>query len=101
MELGFFPGGEIVAAGTPEEIKKNKKSMTGKYLAGEHKIEIPKERRQLTDKIVLNKAKEHNLKDVTLNLPLGGMTCITGVSGSGKSTLVTKVLIPAIKNHLT
>ncbi|MGE3608865.1 MAG: excinuclease ABC subunit UvrA [Bacteriovoracaceae bacterium] len=94
-------GGEIVACGTPEEIKKNKKSMTGKYLSGELKIEVPKERRKLTNKIVLNKAREHNLQDVTLNLPLGGMTCITGVSGSGKSTLVHKVLIPAIKNYLS
>ncbi|WP_408098351.1 excinuclease ABC subunit UvrA [Peredibacter sp. HCB2-198] len=94
-------GGEIVAAGTPEEIKKNKKSITGKYLSGELKIEVPAKRRSLKDHIVLNKAKEHNLQDVTLKLPLGGMTCITGVSGSGKSTLVHKVLIPAIKNYLS
>lgn len=94
-------GGEIVATGTPDQIKANKKSMTGKYLSGQLKIEVPKERRKLTTKITLNKAKEHNLKDVTLNLPLGGMTCITGVSGSGKSTLVHKVLIPAIKNYIS
>ncbi len=94
-------GGEIVACGTPDEIKKNKKSITGKYLSGELKIEIPKKRRQLTEKIVLNKAKEHNLQDVTLNLPLGGFTCITGVSGSGKSTLVHKILIPAVKNYIS
>ncbi|WPU65412.1 excinuclease ABC subunit UvrA [Peredibacter starrii] len=94
-------GGEIVAAGTPEEVKKNKKSITGKYLSGDLKIEVPKKRRDLKDHIVLNKAKEHNLQDVTLKLPLGGMTCITGVSGSGKSTLVHKVLIPAVKNYLS
>ena len=94
-------GGEIVAAGTPDEVKKNKKSITGKYLSGELKIHIPEKRRKLTDLIILNKAKEHNLKDVTLKLPLGGMTCVTGVSGSGKSTLVHKVLIPAIKNYLS
>ncbi|MFP5386618.1 MAG: excinuclease ABC subunit UvrA [Bacteriovoracia bacterium] len=94
-------GGEIVVAGTPEEVKKNKKSITGKYLSGELKIHIPEKRRKLHDMIVLEKAKEHNLKDVTLSLPLGGMTCITGVSGSGKSTLVHKVLIPAIKNYLS
>ena len=94
-------GGEIVAVGTPEEIKKNKKSITGKYLSGELKIAVPEKRRKLTEKIVLNKAKEHNLKDVTLTLPLGGMTCITGVSGSGKSTLVHKILIPAVKNQIT
>lgn len=94
-------GGDIVAAGTPEEVRKNKKSITGKYLSGEIKIEIPKERRKLTKKITLNKARENNLQDVTLHLPLGGMTCITGVSGSGKSTLVHKVLIPAVKNYLS
>jgi excinuclease ABC subunit A len=99
--LAGIHGGEIVACGTPPEVKKNTKSVTGKYLTGELKIEIPKTRRKLEQKIVLNKAREHNLKDVTLNLPLGGMVCITGVSGSGKSTLVHKVLIPAIKNYLS
>lgn len=94
-------GGEIVAAGTPEELKKNKNSITGKYLSGELKILVPKERKKLKDKIVLNRAREHNLKDVTLNLPLEGLTCLTGVSGSGKSTLVHKVLIPAVKNYLS
>lgn len=94
-------GGEIVAVGTPDEIKRNKNSMTGRYLAGELCIEVPKERRKLQSNIVLKKANEHNLKDVTLNLPLGGLICITGVSGSGKSTLVHRVLIPAIKNYLS
>jgi excinuclease ABC subunit A len=94
-------GGEVVACGTPEEIKKNKNSITGKYLSGTLKIQVPETRRKLTKKITLNKAREHNLQDVTLQLPLGGMTCITGVSGSGKSTLVHKVLIPAIKNYLS
>ncbi len=99
--LAGIHGGEVVAFGTPEEVKKNKKSITGKYLSGVLKIEVPKERRKLTNKIVLNKAREHNLQDVTLHLPLGGMTCVTGVSGSGKSTLIHKVLVPAIKNYLT
>lgn len=94
-------GGEIVSAGTPEEVMKDKTSITGKYLSGKLQIEVPKERKKLTKKITLNKAKEHNLKDVTVSIPLGGLTCITGVSGSGKSTLVHKVLIPAIKNHLS
>ena len=94
-------GGEIVAAGTPEEIKKNKKSITGKYLSGELKIQIPKKRRELKEFITLEKAREHNLQDVTLKLPLGGLTCVTGVSGSGKSTLIHKILVPAIKNHLS
>ena len=94
-------GGEVVAAGTPEEVMKNKKSLTGRYLSGVDKIHIPTERRKLTNKIILNKARENNLKDVTLHLPLGGLTCITGVSGSGKSTLVHKILIPAVKNYLS
>lgn len=94
-------GGEIVAAGSPEEVKKNKQSITGKYLNGDLKIHVPEKRRTFKDFIVLDKAKEHNLQDVTLKLPLGGMTCITGVSGSGKSTLVHKVLIPAVKNYLS
>ncbi len=99
--LAGIHGGEIVAAGTPEEVKKNKMSITGKYLSGEIKIHVPEIRRRLTDYIVLEKAREHNLQDVTLRLPLGGLTCITGVSGSGKSTLVHKVLIPAIRNYLS
>lgn len=94
-------GGEIVAAGTPEQVKKDKNSITGKYLSGELAIHVPKERRTFKDYIVLEKAREHNLQDVTLKLPLGGMICITGVSGSGKSTLVHKVLIPAVKNYLS
>jgi excinuclease ABC subunit A len=99
--LAGIHGGEIVAAGTPEQVKKNKNSITGKYLSGELKINIPQLRRRLTDYIVLEKAREHNLQDVTLKLPLGGLSCITGVSGSGKSTLIHKVLIPAIKTYLS
>ncbi len=104
IDMGPFAGihgGEVVAAGTPDEIKKNKSSITGQYLSGKKKIEVPTDRRKLTQKIILNKAKENNLHDVTLTLPIGGLTCITGVSGSGKSTLVHKVLVPAIKNYLT
>ena len=94
-------GGEVVSAGTPAEVMKDKKSITGKYLSGELKIEVPKERKKLTKKITLNKAKEHNLNDVTVSIPLHGLTCITGVSGSGKSTLIHKILVPAIKSYLT
>lgn len=94
-------GGEVVSAGTPEEVMSDKKSITGKYLSGTLKIEVPKNRKTLTKKITLNKAKEHNLKDVTVNIPLGGLTCVTGVSGSGKSTLIHKILVPAIKNQLS
>ncbi|MES2528380.1 MAG: excinuclease ABC subunit UvrA [Bdellovibrionota bacterium] len=94
-------GGEVVSAGTPAEVMKDKKSITGKYLSGDLKIEVPKERKTLTKKITLNKAKEHNLKDVTVSIPLHGLVCITGVSGSGKSTLIHKILVPAIKSYLT
>lgn len=99
--LAGIHGGEIVAAGTPEEVKKNKNSITGKYLNGDLKIHIPEKRRTPKDFVVLDKAKEHNLQDVTLKLPIGGMTCITGVSGSGKSTLIHKILVPAVKNYLS
>ena len=94
-------GGEIVAVGTPEEVKNNKASITGKYLKGDLKIEVPTKRRKFTDFITLNKANEHNLQNVTLKVPLGGLTCISGVSGSGKSTLVHRILIPAVKKQLT
>lgn len=104
IDMGPFAGihgGSVVSAGTPAEVMKDPNSITGKYLSGTLKIEVPKERRKLTQKIVLNKAREHNLKDVTLELPLGGLTCVTGVSGSGKSTLIHKILVPAVKNHLS
>jgi excinuclease ABC subunit A len=104
IDMGPFAGahgGEIVSAGTPEDVKKDNNSLTGKYLSGSKKINIPTKRRVLKEKITLNKARENNLNDVTLSLPLGGMVCITGVSGSGKSTLVHKVLIPGIKNYLS
>lgn len=94
-------GGEVVSAGTPDVVKNDKKSITGQYLSGTRKIHIPEKRRALKEFITLNKAREHNLQDVTLKLPLGGMTCITGVSGSGKSTLIHKILVPAIKNYLS
>lgn len=94
-------GGEIVSAGTPEQVMKDSKSITGKYLSGKLKIEVPKERRKLTKNITLKKANENNLKDVNVIIPLEGLTCVTGVSGSGKSTLIHKVLIPAVKNQLT
>lgn len=93
-------GGEIVASGTPAEVTRNTKSLTGRYLAGKEKIDIPANRRKAEKKVILQEAREHNLDGVTFELPVGVMTCLTGVSGSGKSTLVHRVLIPAIKNYL-
>ena len=88
-------GGEIVARGTPEEIIANPASMTGQYLSGEKEIAVPKTRNKGNGKqLVLSGASGNNLQNVTLTLPLGVMTCITGVSGSGKSTLINATLYP-------
>ncbi|MFT5321767.1 MAG: excinuclease ABC subunit A [Pseudohongiellaceae bacterium] len=89
-------GGQVVAQGTVEQIINNKNSLTGKYLSGKERIEIPGQRVEYnTDKqVVLSGAQGNNLKNVTLELPLGLMTCITGVSGSGKSTLINNTLYP-------
>ena len=86
-------GGEVVAAGTPEEVMANPKSLTGRYLKGELKIEVPEKRRKLSNKwIKIKGAKANNLKNVDVKIPLGVITCVTGVSGSGKSSLVNEVL---------
>ena len=86
-------GGKIVAAGTPKEVMENKNSITGNYLSGRMKISLPKERRKLTNKwIKIKGARENNLKGVNVDIPLGIITCITGVSGSGKSSLINEVL---------
>ncbi len=93
-------GGEVVAEGTPNEIKSNKKSITGLYLSGKFQINKTSPRRKADSFIDLKKASENNLKNINFRLPLNSFVCLTGVSGSGKSTLVHKVLIPAIKNRL-
>ncbi len=94
-------GGAIVASGTPEQVMKVKESVTGQYLAGKIKMDIPSERRKGNGKFLkLTGVSEHNLKNVSIEVPLGAMTCITGVSGSGKSTLLSDVLYPAVSNKL-
>ena len=85
-------GGELVAIGTAEDLMKNPNSITGKYLSGELKIPVPSERRKPTGWLKVVGAKEHNLKNINVNSPLGVMTCVTGVSGSGKSSLVNEIL---------
>lgn len=94
-------GGNVVASGTPEQVMKVKESITGQYLAGKIKMEIPNERRQGNGNFLkIYGVKEHNLQNVSIQIPLGAMTCITGVSGSGKSTLLSDVLYPAVSNKL-
>ena len=90
-------GGQVIAAGTPEEVMKNKNSLTGKYLTGELKIEVPKKRRKGNKKYLeIKGAKENNLKNITVKIPLGTFTCVTGVSGSGKSSLINEILYKAL-----
>jgi excinuclease ABC subunit A len=100
-------GGEIIASGTPQEIMKNRQSLTGQYLAGTRKIEIPKQRTIHSGEVFsIKSASGNNLKDVSVDIPVGLFTCITGVSGSGKSTLINDTLYPILakainKNSMT
>lgn len=93
-------GGEVVAEGTAEEIMKNPASVTGAYLSGRVKIEVPKERRKPTGFIKVKGARQNNLKNIDVEIPLGVMTCVTGVSGSGKSSLVNEILYKALAKKL-
>ncbi len=94
-------GGMIVAQGTPKEVMENNNSITGQYLSGKKYIEIPKKRRKGTGKkISIIGAKENNLKNINVDIPLGTLTCITGVSGSGKSSLINEILCKAVSNQL-
>lgn len=94
-------GGQVVACGTPEEVMKNENSLTGRYLTGKEKIEVPKDRRKGNGKhLEIKGAKEHNLKNINVKFPLGTFTCVTGVSGSGKSSLVNSILYRVVANNL-
>lgn len=94
-------GGHIVAEGTVEEIKNNPKSITGLYLSGKKKIEVPDKRRESNGKwIEITGAKENNLKNIDVKIPLGLFTCVTGVSGSGKSSLVNQILHKTLAQKL-
>ncbi len=93
-------GGNLVAYGTPAQIKKNKNSLTGKYLRGEIKIDVLEVRRTSDKFIELTGAKGNNLKNITVKIPVGVLTVVTGVSGSGKSTLINQTLFPVLFNEL-
>ncbi len=86
-------GGHVIAAGTPKEVMANKNSLTGRYLSGKERIEVPKKRRKGNGKsLKIIKAKEHNLKNINVEIPLNKFVCVTGVSGSGKSSLINEIL---------
>ena len=95
-------GGNVMAQGTAEEVKLVKDSVTGQYLSGRKKIEVPKKRRKVVKSkaIEVKNATENNLKNISVKFPLGVFTCVTGVSGSGKSTLVNEVLYKTIAKRI-
>lgn len=93
-------GGEVVAVGSPQEIMNNPDSVTGAYLSGHRVIPVPKERRKPTGYLTIKGAQENNLKNIDVQIPLGVMTCITGVSGSGKSSLTNEILYKRLAKEL-
>ena len=93
-------GGEIVASGTIEDIMGCRKSLTGDYLTGRKRIEVPLQRRKGKGKLSFSGCRKNNLKSISVDIPLGTLTCITGVSGSGKSTLLNQIIVPAIQDRL-
>ncbi|RZK50361.1 MAG: excinuclease ABC subunit UvrA [Pedobacter sp.] len=93
-------GGNLVFSGTYKEIIKDKNSLTGKYLSGREKINMPERRRPWKDHILIKGARENNLKNIDVTFPLGVFTCVTGVSGSGKTSLVKKILYPALQKAI-
>lgn len=93
-------GGEVVAVGTPQEIMDNPNSITGAYLRGKMRIPVPAERREPTGFLTIKGARENNLKNIDVQIPLGIMTCITGVSGSGKSSLTNEILYKRLAKEL-
>ena len=93
-------GGEVVAAGTAEDIMKLPESVTGQYLSGAMKIPVPKMRKRATGYLKVIGAAENNLKNIDVEIPLGIMTCVTGVSGSGKSSLVNEIIYKRLAHDL-
>lgn len=98
--LAGVNGGNLVAEGTVDEIKKDKNSLTGKYLSGKEEVPVPAKRRKWSDYIDVKGARQNNLKGIDARFPLHCMTVVTGVSGSGKTTLVKSILYPALQKHL-
>ena len=93
-------GGEVVFEGPPSKLIEDERSLTGQYLAGTRAIPVPQERRKGGERLVIEGARQNNLKDISVEIPMGAFTCVTGVSGSGKSSLVNEILYPVLAHRL-